>query len=770
MNEHYFKDTPKTYQELKKELEKGGPLRIKSGITSEPKKTMVSTGTNTNDNSPPKSIADEIKRLNRGKDVDVIVYSEELNEIVTVRESTADGNGQQNRKVNPQDDAEQESKKAHTTDLYAVAPKKRIIYGMPESNEETEDPPLIQEMNDLKNNPPKLEDVKKIAEAVAIEEEKKQQEKVDKEKQYEEERAAAIEKYLKEGPLVYDLYAILVHMGGAYGGHYYAFIKSFEDGHWYRFDDAAVSRMDPSEIPIKAFGGGKAANAYKLLYRQVEKAEEVFETIPDDCIPEDLRSSIEAEKIAEQVAEIERIEKMNKIELRVHYKKEVKVIPANLKETLEEFFERALKEHNLSELPRHNVRIRAYHPSSETMQDTYTGKEKKALEDLKIYSQKNLIIETKEDAEEFTDYDSDRISFKLSLWRNNLISLEEKELQLKTISISKKALFGEFMIEAAKLFGLEPERLRICKKQYWKGQPSAEILSKEGNTGKTFLELKLFENMILYVEEIESQESACKWATEFEKDAYRRKIRFNNPRKEISIDYGVEFDGSVVVDSRGTLQQLKEEIGKALDINVNEFIMKKGGKMGVEIKDLSRTVESENYVNGTSLFIEFGTPAKSGEFRLHFFYARKIVPEIDAFSHKFESLCELSIDGGTKASGVKVLLVKELKEKLGIEADPRRLRLRERASERMTKIYRDIPMKNQQISDKKQIAVEVLDYDDTAGNDDVLIVVRKWDSQTFELSPRMDFVVNKNICLKLFAELLHEKYPEISVNINEIVK
>lgn len=191
--------------------------------------------------------------------------------------------------------------------------------------------------------------------------------------------------------------------------------------------------------------------------------------------------------------------------------------------------------------------------------------------------------------------------------------------------------------------------------------------------------------------------------------------------------------------------------------------LKKVGKWGVEVKDLSRTVESENYVNGTSLFIEFGTPAKSGEFRLHFFYARKIIPEIDAFAHKFETLCELSIDGEMKASEVKVLLAKELKEKLGIEADPRRLRLRERVSERMTKIYRDFSMKSQKIIDKKQIAVEVLDYDDTAGNDDVLIIVRKWDSQSFELSPRIDFVVNKNICLKLLAELIVEKYPEIAV-------
>jgi hypothetical protein len=35
--------------------------------------------------------------------------------------------------------------------------------------------------------------------------------------------------YLKQGDLVYELYSVLVHSGSAMGGHYYAYIKSFED-------------------------------------------------------------------------------------------------------------------------------------------------------------------------------------------------------------------------------------------------------------------------------------------------------------------------------------------------------------------------------------------------------------------------------------------------------------------------------------------------------------------------------------------------------------
>ena len=42
---------------------------------------------------------------------------------------------------------------------------------------------------------------------------------------------------------MYELYSIMIHSGGAYGGHYYAYIKSFEDGKWYNFNDSSVTEL-----------------------------------------------------------------------------------------------------------------------------------------------------------------------------------------------------------------------------------------------------------------------------------------------------------------------------------------------------------------------------------------------------------------------------------------------------------------------------------------------------------------------------------------------
>lgn len=93
-------------------------------------------------------------------------------------------------------------------------------------------------------------------------------------------------------PYYYELFAILIHRGSALGGHYYAYIKSFENDQFFDFNDSQVSPMDDADLE-KAYGdkdepapsnswsrGGysstyssmykSSANAYMLMYRRIE--------------------------------------------------------------------------------------------------------------------------------------------------------------------------------------------------------------------------------------------------------------------------------------------------------------------------------------------------------------------------------------------------------------------------------------------------------------------------------------------------------------------
>eukprot|EP00753_Platysulcus_tardus_P001828 PLAT11580.1.p1 GENE.PLAT11580.1~~PLAT11580.1.p1 ORF type:complete len:1163 (+),score=689.78 PLAT11580.1:82-3570(+) len=51
----------------------------------------------------------------------------------------------------------------------------------------------------------------------------------------------------------YELFSILIHAGGAMGGHYYSYIRNFETDTWFKFDDETVSELEAGAIEA-AFG------------------------------------------------------------------------------------------------------------------------------------------------------------------------------------------------------------------------------------------------------------------------------------------------------------------------------------------------------------------------------------------------------------------------------------------------------------------------------------------------------------------------------------
>ena len=595
--------------------------------------------------------------------------------------------------------------------------------------------------------------------------EKIMKEKEDRRIKRAEERRELIEKYLKDGPLVYDLFAVLMHIGGAYGGHYYAFVKSFENGRWYKFNDTLVDEIDIDEISVKGFGGSNAGNAYMLLYRQVDSAEEKFEKISDEEIPSYIRELIEKERQSGESAEQKRVERSSTMNIRVFHMLEVKLIQTGMKDTLNDLLEKTIAEYKLGHIDRKNIRLRGFQPNTESYLETYTGRENKTLEELKIFSHKILAIEIKKDEDVFEEFDADRVSYKVALWRPNLPTLEEADLGIVKVWVNKDASFGEFMLTVADQLGIPSERLQLCRKSFSHGISQPDLLTLFENYDKSFADLRLFDSTIIFAEEIEEnlKGTKSKWAEEFEKDSYRCKIRFNNPYKEIKSDFGIEYDNAVYIDSRQSIEELKALICSSLKVDPNEILIKKGGKMGNEIKNLAQTVESQNLVSGSSVFIEFGKPSKPGEIRVFLLLATKIEPEIDNFSHKYEELCELTIDAANKPSEIKPLIAEELKIRKGIDVAPQRIRLREKVSERMAKVYREQSMKMQQVTDKKQLAIEILDYEDKISSKEILIVVRLWDAQTYELGPRKDIIIEKKESMYSFAERVHSLYPNIKV-------
>lgn len=106
-----------------------------------------------------------------------------------------------------------------------------------------------------------------------------------------------IQEYIKEGPNVYELFVVSVHSGSSMGGHYYVYIKSFENGLWYKYDDSRVTIMNYDVIET-AFGehypkNNSGSSAYLLMYQKV--SEKSGESYPTPQPPQNLLSIINQE-------------------------------------------------------------------------------------------------------------------------------------------------------------------------------------------------------------------------------------------------------------------------------------------------------------------------------------------------------------------------------------------------------------------------------------------------------------------------------------------
>ena len=99
------------------------------------------------------------------------------------------------------------------------------------------------------------------------------------------------------------------------GGHYYAYIRSFQDGKWYNFNDSSVTPISEIEVKerlMEMYGGESSTSAYMLQYRKYDPAlkphlgaeddeekndSKPWQNIPigEDLIPDYLKTEIEKE-------------------------------------------------------------------------------------------------------------------------------------------------------------------------------------------------------------------------------------------------------------------------------------------------------------------------------------------------------------------------------------------------------------------------------------------------------------------------------------------
>lgn len=576
-------------------------------------------------------------------------------------------------------------------------------------------------------------------------------EQTEKRKQTQEQ---LIKLYQKDGEFVYELFSIMNHSGLAMSGHYFAYIKSFEDSKWYNFNDSTVKEIDEKEI-LKVFGGEggmNLANAYLLMYRKI--CGENLVTVADEDIPKYLLEEIKTQVENENKVEGLKNEKSRIIHLKVNFEKKETVFETFRDKTLKEFKLEVMSQLRIGEDPE-NVRLRSFNSVYEMLQDTFD--EEKLISACQVWDYKVFGIEKKNSAEVWQPYNQNLITVKVHVWDNSIINTSQPASTL--MQIDKRSNGHNLIQILSSKFSLEPTSLLLFKKVYSSLSVSSDFLSNK-DLSQSLLNLKVYENAQLYIEE--KTEAKPKWPDFIEIEARRYTIRFNHPDDSIKNFSSPDCCHSVMIDQQSSLFELKSLISEKIQIPSLEFLMKRGNSQGQEIKDLSLNLIQVNLMNNSLIVIERGAPSSINEFRIQFSLVVKPKSECNkSVCDIFIGLFELPIDSNKQVIDIKYYLCDKIKEMFpSFHIDPFKMRLRERNSERMTKCLRNSEMmKTYHLHEKKQLVLQVLENEEEEILPNMMIACcKRWSPDTWEISEPQEFIVARRSTMAEIGEIFSQFY------------
>ena len=581
--------------------------------------------------------------------------------------------------------------------------------------------------------------------------------------------------------LNYDLYGIIIHSGSAMSGHYFSLIKNFEkEKKWYKFDDRCVFEIkDINEYKKIISGNEKNLNdstAYILLYRNNDGKENVKY---DFNINQDLIEDINLEEVEYQKYLEQEKERMSYLNLRIFHNNKFDYIKIKkyeklleLKNKIFELYEinKDKNKENIINIEK-DTRIVIYNSNNNKIINILNpSKDNNTLEELNLTQNHIYHIEIKSPTETFSEFDPDDIIISLIKWdesflintnknkKRNKSDIEKNAIKLK---INKNIQKEEFISKIK--FALnysEMDNILIHKIQEY-GYNNISLITLNDT-----IDIKKFisDNIIYYIEPDIKQEKE-KFRIYFESLMPDIKVIFNTPITEEKLkkikritakDY--KFDKSLEINCKIKLNKLKEEIGKALNINVDNFIMKKNTHNGIEIKNLEDTIDKYSTKNLT-LYIQYGIPRKDGDILLNIHQYNYTINEFHIYPYDIIDLGHMIFDKKNTLNEV-INILKTKNKKLIYNPEDKNIEfyLREEKNFKIGKIYLDknktlldIGIKEGETLICQNISknnIYIFDNEDT--NERLNISIRFFDHKNWSLSESYEIFFNKKITTKDF--------------------
>lgn len=583
------------------------------------------------------------------------------------------------------------------------------------------------------------------------------------------------------GSSVYDLFSVLLHSGGALGGHYQAFVCDAATGQWIRFNDSTVSPISAAELSL-GFGGGSEAepatttpsssskatakqtteaqaqaktmaskrradsttSAYMLMYRRRDSMADQRPVSSDD-IPANIRAEVEAEneKFAKD-REAYRI-KRETLTLRVYYGEgpgsfNVQVHRSKLLPEATRIICDSVRQAEPG-LPEDLscVRFRYFNSNAMTPGEAYTDATK-SIGQLGFHSNMALLLETKTPGQVFPPIED---TVRLLVMR--LVDGGSAFSEPTPVVVPAGSRACDLRPAIAKSLALEAARLRVVRVFVVDDQQEAAALELGDKLVKR--DLGLGDGSILYAEEDDGGPSRL--LQRFEQEVNVIDVCYNKPESR-------DYSEHVSFDRRRTLRELKDDIGNAIGLPTAKFRMCNNVLSKRDFPDLSKTLLQAGLFDGCNVAIISGPPPVPGEVKLGAYLYTFDAAEAGVMGNgRFSKLVDLPTREEATVAEVAAMLsgTDEFRSRVGADVDPRNIRIRLKIGPRAGHILsqsRSLKDCLPGVKAGKEVAVQVTKEPDPAtfpSGKSFILEVQPFNPDSGELGKKAEVVLDGDAAL-----------------------
>lgn len=207
-----------------------------------------------------------------------------------------------------------------------------------------------------------------------------------------------------------------------------------------------------------------------------------------------------------------------------------------------------------------------------------------------------------------------------------------------------------------------------------------------------------------------------------------------------------DYNRSVRLSKVSPLSELRQSIAKTLNRDPQSFKIRRSAT-GPELKDDSITLDAASLVDGSSVYIEPGTPLKPSEFLIRF-----CLHDSKNAKMPFRALGSLVLAKNIRISEVKSLLLAYLEANhsdghgsntFGLV----HIRLRERTGLKVGRIFLDAQTLHQNLghslADNVEVAVQALSHPEVVGPQDMPLIIQRLRPQTKVLDHPEEIIIRK---------------------------